>query len=176
MKTLKSIYLLLVLSILLFSGMKCKKETLDPNGLPKATQTGAMVFACKVNGVNWISSKKSSDIGGGVSTNMLSVVGADDTSEFFGSFEIQIKSPGKNTNFRLNGLDDRFVVYRTIKDCFSITGGYGSAQAKSTDGEVIFTKIDQINKIISGTFWFDMPTDKCGILKITEGRFDIKYY
>ena len=92
MESLKTIYLPLAFCLLLFSGMQCKKEKgLDPNGLPKATQTGAMVFACKVNGVNWISLKKSSDMRGGVSTNMLSVVGADDTSEFFGSFEIQVK-------------------------------------------------------------------------------------
>ncbi|MBC7557338.1 MAG: hypothetical protein H7195_10295, partial [Chryseobacterium sp.] len=43
-------------------------------------------------------------------------------------------------------------------------------------GEVNITKLDRVNKIISGTFWFEAtnennPNDK---VSVTDGRFDLK--
>lgn len=172
MKLFKPIFLFFVSGILLITCMKCKKETLDPDVLPKVSQIGAMVFACKVNGVNWISSKKSGDIIGAAIDDLISLRGTkyDNNYEIF---EIQIHTPGNNTNFRLNDQSDQFALYITDKLCNNSSVGNGN-RFKSADGEVLFTKVDKINKIISGSFWFDIPTDKCGNLKITEGRFDIK--
>jgi|GEM_PF-1181570 len=51
--------------------MKCKKDdNLDENGLPKATQTGAMLFACKVNGEKWVARRSIYDVGGLVKTTL----------------------------------------------------------------------------------------------------------
>jgi hypothetical protein len=174
MKSLRTFPIVLVFGILLFSGMKCKKETLDQDGLPKFSQIGAMVFACKLNGVNWISSKKTGDIVGGVNEDLISFRGTkyDNNYEIF---EIQINKPGSNTSFKLNDQSNQFALYITDKICQNSSGN-NTNRSKSSDGEVLFTKIDKINKIISGTFRFDVPTEKCGNLKITEGRFDIQYY
>jgi len=43
------------------------------------------------------------------------------------------------------------------------------------EGYVKFTKIDRLNYIISGTFEFSTVTDNCDDIKITNGRFDLKY-
>jgi hypothetical protein len=57
-----------------------------------------------------------------------------------------------------------------------VTAGYGVGRGKSFQGELKLSKVDVSNKIISGTFWFNIKTDFCDTLKITDGRFDIKYY
>ncbi|RWU07374.1 hypothetical protein [Pedobacter chitinilyticus] len=176
MKILQPILSPLAICFILLTSLSCKKRNnLDADGLPKATQTGVIMFACKVNGINWIATKKM-NIDGGFYKDILRIKGSVILSDSFERFEIQIKSLGNNTSFRLNGTDGRFALYVTDKNCSIVTGGYGISESKSTDGEVIFTRIDTDKKIISGTFWCDIPTDKCGVLKITHGRFDIRYY
>ncbi|WP_418602422.1 hypothetical protein [Hwangdonia sp.] len=45
----------------------------------------------------------------------------------------------------------------------------------SYQGNLIFSKIDRVNYFISGTFSFSTITNNCEDIKITEGRFDMKY-
>ena len=42
-------------------------------------------------------------------------------------------------------------------------------------GEVNITKLDLVNKIISGTFWFDVKDNLGVVHQIREGRFDMEY-
>ncbi len=44
----------------------------------------------------------------------------------------------------------------------------------STTGELTITKFDEINKIASGTFWFDAVNDKGEKVEVRDGRFDAK--
>jgi len=41
-------------------------------------------------------------------------------------------------------------------------------------GEFTITKLDTVNYIISGTFWFDAVSEDGEVVEIREGRFDIK--
>jgi hypothetical protein len=44
---------------------------------------------------------------------------------------------------------------------------------KEYTGELIITKLDFINNIVSGTFWFDLENPFTGErVEIREGRFD----
>jgi len=44
------------------------------------------------------------------------------------------------------------------------------------NGELVITEFDKTNQIISGTFDFALFNNKCGdTIKITNGRFDMKY-
>src|SRR5690606_2165136 len=43
------------------------------------------------------------------------------------------------------------------------------------EGKVHFTKIDTVNYIVSGTFDFSTATENCDTLRITHGRFDMRY-
>ncbi len=45
----------------------------------------------------------------------------------------------------------------------------------SFEGNLIFTKIDQTNYIISGTFEFSTVTEDCETVIVTNGRFDMQY-
>ena len=46
----------------------------------------------------------------------------------------------------------------------------------STEGELFITKLDEINQIVSGTFWFNAVNENGDTVKVTDGRFDMQYY
>jgi hypothetical protein len=42
-------------------------------------------------------------------------------------------------------------------------------------GELNLKKFDEVNQIASGTFWFNAVNDVGDTVKVTEGRFDVKF-
>lgn len=175
MKTFKPTFVLLAISLAFITGLSCKKRNnLDADGLPKATQTGAMLFACKVNGVNWIAKRSIYNVRGKIVKDTLSVSAniLSSNNEIFG-IRILNKEVSENVAYRLNESNSLYGLYISDKDCFFNAKPNGYGEVKSVDGEVTFTKIDIPRNIVSGIFWFNVSTDKCGELKVTNGRFDI---
>lgn len=43
------------------------------------------------------------------------------------------------------------------------------------NGELTIKRLDEINQIVSGTFWFNAVNDNADTVKITDGRFDMHY-
>ncbi len=43
------------------------------------------------------------------------------------------------------------------------------------NGEIYFTKFDLINRIASGTFWFDVLASDSTIIEIRNGVFDVTF-
>jgi hypothetical protein len=79
------LYFLVAGLFIITSANECKKigpPTTD-NGLPLATQTGANIFACRVNGVNWIAKNSIYNRGGGV---------VGDTIYTWGAIQLQLIS------------------------------------------------------------------------------------
>ena len=53
---------------------------------------------------------------------------------------------------------------------------YYSDEDLASDCKLVITKLDQTNKIVSGTFSFTLEKkDKSSKVTITDGRFDMKY-
>lgn len=42
-------------------------------------------------------------------------------------------------------------------------------------GELYISNFDEINQIVSGTFWFDAVNNKGVKVEMREGRFDVQY-
>ena len=42
-------------------------------------------------------------------------------------------------------------------------------------GELNLKKFDLVNQIASGTFWFNAVNDKGDTVKVTDGRFDVRF-
>jgi hypothetical protein len=177
-----TITLLLFTAIITISG-KCKKDSGpppdNPYGLPNATQEGRNIFACRVNGQNWISESGIHNMGGGITDTSFGVHGRKSISATsgeqydFGIIGYFIQS---NSTYSLNDTAHKFVRYFGVSvGCFAPNGGYSTVMIKGYIGEITFTKVDRINKILSGKFWFNIKTDYCDTMKVTEGRFDIKY-
>ncbi len=167
----------------------------DSNSLPPETQTGVGTFACKINGVVWkykdpnyefLSTKPVTRwefdptimggnlyIGGfrysdGITANSLLAVGAD--SLLFVN-EKNINNNGYNFGIVFNNfkpLTGECYEYRT-------TNSIDSSKNFFSSGKLIITKLIQSSKIISGTFYCTIKQTGCDTLKITDGRFDLKY-
>jgi len=164
----------------------CQKKNINPNsddGLPPATQIGAGVIACKVNGNPWITHFADPD-----SYYFTAYLSGDTIS--FGAFPKIIGTNasytlgfhlynifGSSKTFSLADSTEAFAVCTTDSSCLG-TGPYnGSASVHSKNGSVILTKLDTVNKIYSGTFSCFFLIPQCNdTISITEGRFDIRYY
>ncbi len=42
-------------------------------------------------------------------------------------------------------------------------------------GELFIKKLDTVNQIVSGTFWFDAINSNGQKVEVREGRFDVRY-
>ena len=155
----------------------CKKEMkTDPDALPAETQTGSIMFACRMNGTKWMPAKKM-DVDGSFDGNLIRIKGSVFLADAFEGLDIEIKNPGARRSFLLAGsAAEAAVFFSSNRNCFDGPTGYGLGQARSSVGTLVLTKFDTEKKIISGTFSCQIPTDRCGVLKVTEGRFDVRYY
>ena len=166
-----------MISLMALAVNGCKKskdpEPDNPYGLPNATQEGKNIFACRVNGENWIAEKKFSYSIEVVWKDTFMVIRGIKTSDMY----MIILNNEHITKNKTYSLDDTLKCYAdfssTESNCFNSDG---SRSAKSYEGELTLTKVDTVNRILSGTFWFNILTDYCDTMKVTDGRFDIRYY
>ena len=149
-------------------------EPEEPIELPPETQKGANTFGCLVNGELFVAQPS------GLSFNSRTYVYADygvvldgPSLTIFGSNKkglINIILHDPETNML---LIPRRLTYRNNNDRFYVF--------RPNTGEVFLTKFDLENRIVSGTFEFEIPLLKDDetvediTVKITEGRFDIKF-
>jgi len=167
--------------------LSCKKENNPGNSqlakLPAITQTGANTFGCLVNGNVLVSNKLYCTY---VQTTQLpannyfdfTLVATDSTST--GKQTISIYTPGilmlkDNTSLEIgapaNALDRWYADYNNDQVGVDYQTGPGSPDLIS------FTKVDTVNKILSGTFSFTAlnSVNSNESTQVTEGRFDVHY-
>ena len=180
-------YKLVVLSItvILISvcGNSCKKHHSDNNGLPPATQTGANTLGFLLNGQVWMPK------GFNGSTTNLSV--SVDEGYKNGTFNItayRILSDS-NRQYMALGIADSLnfqPIPVTLRIGKQSLFGLSFITNKCTydffdtsiyrDGQLILSKFDKANQIISGTFNVILFKSDCGdTVKITNGRFDMHF-
>lgn len=168
----------------------CKKHTATPavDQLPPETQKGANTFGCLVNG-------KVFKPGGLSLTPTLqcyyeNLYGTNNPGYFFGLDAIDHSNP---QNYPYIGI---FADSIKIKNLGVIPltrrhvngeafGDYGKYITRINPthyitnnifrGELNIKKIDSIQQIIAGTFWFNAVSEKGDTVKITDGRFDMHY-
>ena len=174
---------------------QCSKTTVDPNGLPPETQTGAGTFACKINGVVWrfkdpnyefLSTKPVTNwtfdpndskgvlrisglyysTSGSVENNLI--IGADSLTEKKERLTIGDPSAFGLVYIDYNNSNPKCQIKASQKI-------YDKTSMFLSDGKLTLTKLDQNAKIISGTFYCTIYQTGCDTLKITDGRFDLKY-
>ena len=170
-----------ITSILSLSCTSCKKDTTpaadNPYGLPNATQTGANVFACRINGINQTAKNSIYSIGAWMSPN-------DDTLNVFAQFNgnyFQSFTLGSITKTRV--VNQSYSFENSIQTSFyyatdSICNAVPSSVVKvfKARGTILYTKIDATTKIVSGTFNCVLIVPGCDSIRVTDGRFDIKYH
>jgi hypothetical protein len=171
-----------VLIIFLFTSAQCKKDKPEPQ-LPPATTVGAMTFGCKINGkvfpprdgnghtglfVQYVNLGNVPD--GGWHLN----IPAYDYKDRRG-ITIQTDSlllvEGVTYAFKEPEKGHPLIFYEEVKN--GGTDVYGKLNSDS--GYLYVTKHDQINHILSGTFYFTGTKLATGEkVNVSEGRFDVR--
>jgi hypothetical protein len=167
-------YLIILISILAFSN--CKKYTLEydnPYGLPNATQTGESTFACRLNGENLVAKGGINDQGGRYSSDST-ILGATFGKLSYLFFDIHVIGNAQlNLPYSIGNDNNLTFQYSSDSSCLGISSKI--IEADTAIGSITFTRLDSVNKIISGTFSFKVPFQNCDTLNFTDGRFDIHY-
>ncbi|KAA5827835.1 hypothetical protein FPF71_03070 [Algibacter amylolyticus] len=167
----KLILILIVIPLITLNTTSCKndddvsKAPIDQ--LPPKTQTGENTFGYLVNGkpvvvsntrkITAIYQQNQLQLGGGVENDNIDI----DIVMFVGG-PIE-----ENTPYSLVEVS-KYTDFNILDKCkYNIEDAY--------EGSIMFSKIDKVNYIISGAFSFSIVTDNCEDIKITNGRFDVKY-
>ena len=185
------------LFLIIATTTQCNKTNVDPDGLPSETQTGAGTFACKINGVVWkyknpnyefLSTKPVTSwgfdpnyLGGYLAINGLRYPDGTNASDY-------LLLVADSLNFRDSKIVDTLTIFNygieyinynsSKKECYEYrtTNALDKTKQYYSSGHLKITKLDQANQIISGNFNCIIYQTACGdTLKITDGRFDLKY-
>jgi len=169
----------------------CKKSNTSGNSLPPITQEGKNTFGCKVDGKVWVPAWPCIDIVGGTAEILYSILPAN-TSSSLPLVWVSICGNYQNNESTFNlqqapTLSDHLIYHEgNIIDSIAIvyyTAPFKKYQNFNYPGYTSpryfnITKLDTINKIISGVFAFTLygqnglsGTDS---VVITEGRFDFQ--
>ena len=175
---MKNIISFLIFAIALNS---CNKDD-DPkptnpiDQLPPATQTGANTFGCLLDGEVFKPDNLPNStncfyqyVNGGYYFNVrASKKDKNNVSE-----TIALKTENKQI--------EQGITYDLLEAESNETFGgyfYGSLLNYTNlnySGKLTITKLDKINFIVSGTFWFDVKDNLGVVHQIREGRFDMEY-
>lgn len=174
---MKKLLLLLLTTLTLSFCNKDDDKTLSEiDKLPPATQTGANTFGCLLDGQAFIPS-------GG--TNPLDCV----YQYVNGGYYFGLQGNKRNSNndritiaLGTNNLQiQQGLNYELVEDldgnAFGIYSLSPNASYTSTfqTGELKITKLDTVNQIVAGTFWYDVKDQNGIVHQIREGRFDMQY-
>ena len=138
--------------------------------LPPITQEGKNTFGCLVNGKAFVVSNTYNQVAilEQGQLQLGATIGKNDDDESISMNLIDPLNANEIIHFDRN---NNHVGYTLIK-------GNSICQYEFTNtfyGSIVFSKIDRINYIISGTFEFSTITQGCDTIRITEGRFDMHY-
>ena len=172
---------------------QCSKTTVDPNALPPETQTGAGTFACKINGKIWNFNNPSGFLNNspitrwsfdpGIRGGNLEILGftydaagTTETSELDLYGDSLIYKSQIISSRTLNHFAMKYYDFNSVK-CQGFSSGplYDTTNNFYSSGKLNISRLDQSAKVISGTFNYTIYQTGCDTLKITDGRFDIKY-
>ena len=170
------------LALLLFTFSQCKKKTEEPR-LPPETTTGAMTFGCKVNGKVFVPKDGRGrpglfvqyvNLGTGPRGGWYLNISTYDYSAKKGihiETDSLLLAEGVTYNFKKE-KGYPLIFYEEVVN--GTTEIYGK-QIYDT-GSLYITKHDQINRVLSGTFFFTGTKISDGQkVNVTDGRFDLRY-
>ena len=181
-------WLLYACLLTLFAGCSKCNKVVEPDktstaSLPAATQTGAGTFGCMLNGQAWLPVKDNTPFaranpnltydatwqGGTLAVN--GEIYADKRSkESIGILSKNINSIGE---YSITSKDYTNSDYRRFM-YYSEQEEFWTDDTPNSIGKLTITKLDQVNRIIAGTFSFTI-TKNGKTINVTDGRFDMKY-
>ncbi len=153
-----------------------KKDEPRPD-LPPETQTGANTFGCYVNGVPYtprgsvgLTSNFSPVLvpNGNFRISTYRITPDRNPEQYLGFGFSELSGMGTYSINSQNGIMGFRDLYR---DCYYWT----DREDCSYEGTITITKYDMENFIVSGRFKATLYVPDCDTIRITEGRFDVKF-
>ena len=175
---MKHISLITILILILTGSSNCKKGGLFGEKLPAATQEGKNTCGFLVNGKVWLPR-------GDNGYPNLSC--SYDETYMGGAFNINgyryEPNSTTSTGFVVAGNNITNVGLYKLNLSETKIGRYDIAMRPSGSYDTIpnhnaflhITKLDKQKRIVSGTFEFSLIKPNCQEIRITQGRFDMKY-
>ena len=183
MKYSSTIFLLCLM--IFTSSLKCKKNPPpliidNTEKLPPATQEGKNTCGFLLNGKVWVPKGNSGRsnprwyFDPGLNNGSFNLVGTrteniGDTS--FTGFSLSFNNFSAGY-YRINIDSSKAGVFTNSKNYCSY---WWLDTIKNHNSFVNITKFDTQNRIIAGTFEFTLYKPGCDTVRITQGRFDVKY-
>ena len=166
-------------SAFVFCFAQCKKSNVDSNGLPAPTQDGKNTIGFLLNGQPWKpqgvrgTGNLSIDYDAGFNEGIFSIVAYNFNTPLSQQFIIGVRDSLNFINapitLALNRTSLYSLSYNNPCDYFNQLNDVASI------GSLTITKLDRTNRIISGIFNATLSKTGCSEIKITEGRFDMKF-
>ena len=186
---MKNILLLITSFVLLSSSCKKSKPTNPVDQLPPETQTGANTFGCLVNGE--VFKPGGAQLSGGSLQSNFQYLGPGPNGGYYFVLIGRSQPGGGSTQTSVGVFADSIKINESIRyallqrkkgNASADYFGIGPSQVSKFDtdglqytGELFIKKLDTVNQIVSGTFWFDGINSNGQKVEVREGRFDVRY-
>ena len=188
MKNLKILSFFTLISHL-FCFAQCKKHKSPGNPvdqLPPETQTGANTFGCLINGQAFLPKGPSLSpilqcayqyLNTNYSQGYFFQLSGSDRSKSTDITSVGIYTDSLNINENVFQLGDNkpgnaygFYSRKNLQ-------GVNMALYTTSNlaGQLTVTRFDEINQIVSGTFWFNAVNTNGDTVHVTDGRFDMQF-
>ena len=187
MKTKQFLLPILLLAFIMLTANCCEKDD-DPPQLPPITQTGEETFGCMINGELWLPHGSFPSPATWVKLSVESTKlpyrfwqietgqGAASSTGFHITENIMKEGTIPLLNKSTEEKDT--VIYASFfSEEIGVEIGKNLFEIKSIEsGELTILKLDTINKIISGIFYFDAYNPDGLKVEVREGRFDLSIF
>ena len=157
----------------------CSDNDTPQDQLPPITQTGANTFGAIINGRVFVPKDKTGYYapGGGRPKGITVLRGSSYFSIAVSNYTNMYMYIYIPNNVPLETTYDFKLSNGRPADgnephCFAIINDIGYKSYENS-GTITFTKIDEVEGIIAGTFSLNIKNDNNDIIEITDGRFDI---
>lgn len=149
--------------------MACQTEHLPPSydSLPPKSTLGLNTLGCLLNDSLWLPSNSSHvpSLISNWSNGNLYIYAENQTWK--ATLTLQAYGIFQDGVYDLETID---CEHRTCSTYIDESGLY-----EVVDGELLISRLDTLDYIVSGEFYFTAESSEGSIVKITEGRFDINY-
>jgi hypothetical protein len=178
---MKHISIIAILLLILTSSTNCKKGSLFGDKLPAATQEGKNTCGFLVNGKVWLPR------GDNGFPNLSCLYDETYNGGTFAINGYRYESGASNsTGFAIgvNNIKDA-GVYKLNITSIAVAKYFGATgqciiynwfdTIQNHNAYLNISKLDKQKRIVSGTFEFALTLSGCETIRITQGRFDMKY-
>jgi hypothetical protein len=177
---MKYIPLFALLLLILTSSSNCKKGSLFGDKLPSATQEGKNTCGFLLNGDVWLPKGDNgypnlnfyydeTYMGG-----TLGISGYRYEANRRTTFALGGNNITRTGIYKLNSSSEQLAQFSIDDNSgFCIYEWYDTVS--NYNAYLNLTKLDKVNRIVSGTFEFALVKPGCEEVIVTQGRFDMKY-